>query len=88
MRLHRPEASTLLFRYTGRSTGIAADPELRSSQQAIGRARGSLDQTRDRGLADGRLRRSRRAKIAMEQLRDECDNLRAEVARHRVQHGC
>jgi hypothetical protein len=24
----------------------------------------------------------------MEQLRDECDNLRAEVARHRVQHGC
>jgi hypothetical protein len=29
-----------------------------------------------------------RAKIAVEQLRDECDNLRAEVARHRAQHGC
>lgn len=29
-----------------------------------------------------------KAKIAMEQLRDECDNLRVEVARHRIQHGC
>jgi precorrin-3B methylase len=28
------------------------------------------------------------AKTAMEQLRDECDNLRLEVTRHRAQHGC
>lgn len=29
-----------------------------------------------------------KAKIAVQRLRDECDNLRVEVARHRAQHGC
>ena len=29
-----------------------------------------------------------KAKIEVERLRDECDNLRAEFDRHRAQHGC
>jgi hypothetical protein len=29
-----------------------------------------------------------KAKIEVERLRDECDNIRAEVDRHRAQHGC
>jgi hypothetical protein len=46
----------------------------------------AASQMADSAQADGPT--FTRAKIAMEQLRDECDNLRAEVARHRAQHGC
>lgn len=29
-----------------------------------------------------------KAKTEVQRLRDECDNLRAELDRHRAQHGC
>jgi len=29
-----------------------------------------------------------KAKLAAEQLRDECEQLRSDLSRHRLQHGC
>jgi predicted nucleic acid-binding Zn-ribbon protein len=31
---------------------------------------------------------SRKAKVEVQRLRDECDNVRVELERHRAQHGC
>jgi len=40
-------------------------------------------------LADaGNTSAFRRAKVEIEKLRDECDNARSELDRHRAKHGC
>lgn len=39
-------------------------------------------------FADSDVAAFERAKAEVQRLRDECDNFRAKLSRHRAQHGC